>query len=396
MREKIYRTISISVIMVLLVCNIRVFSMEVVSGDEISASENATVEEGTNDDVDVSDEVNTDAVSENNAESFTVQTDSVDNEIISVMLPTVEVGDTFSFFIDPQNILYNSYADSDDVYVEEGVHMLFINRAGGGYSLSGSSDKLDIVNRSTVPVEITAKASLENIDNINVLDSRDIGDSNTCDMYLALVDDEGNEYPLSADGEVSFTVRLDKAPIDAYAYEYDEESGEYVYASQLSDVAFDSFSMGLTGDCSATDNWADINVNPVVRISWSVEPVIEDTEISEDISGDEESDEEELEDVDSVSQNEADIDEADIDDTGDESDSDDSEEDAENHNNTVSDSNIPDTGIVSDNNADVNDTDSNSVSDNNADEGEPDSPEQDNDDTDDISGDSVSDNNAGE
>ncbi len=368
--------------------------MEVVSGDEISVSENATVEEDTNDDVDVSDEVDIDAVSENNAECFTVQTDRVDNEIISVVLPTVEVGDTFSFFIDPQNILYNSYADSDDVYVEEGVHMLFINRADGGYSLSSSSDMLDIVNRSTVPVEITATASLENIDSINVLNSRDIGDSNTCDMYLALVDEDGNEYPLIADGEVSFTVRLDKVPIDAYAYEYDEESGEYVYASQISDVAFDSFFMGLTGDCSATDNWADININPVVKISWSVEPIIDDIVISEDVSEDGES-----EDVDSVSQNEADIeDDGSANADGGETDTSDSISDDNIQDSSVSDNNMPNNESVSENNVDEKDVNSSGVSENfvnNAETELGESDDKDLSDTDTPPEESVSDNSAG-
>ncbi len=390
MRKKIYRTISISVMMVLLICNIRVFSMEVVSGDEVSASENATVEEES------IEEIGTEAVSENNTESFTVQTESVDNEIISVVLPTVEVGDTFRFFIDPQDILYNSYADSDDIFVEEGAHMLFINRSDGGYSLSGSSDKLDIINRSTVPVEITATASLENVDGINVLNSRDIGDSNTCDMYLALVDEYGNEYPLSADVEVSFTVRLDKAPIGAYAYEYDEESGEYVYASRLTDVAFDSFSMGLTGDCSATDNWANINVNPVVKISWIVEPIIEYTVVSEDVS--EDSGSEESEDVDSVIQNEADIeDNGSANTDGGEPDTSDSNSEDANQDSSVSDNNIPDNTSVSDNDADVNNIDNSIVSDNSANDTETESGETEGRDSSDTGippEDSVSDNNA--
>ena len=357
MREKIYRTIAISVIMVLLICNINVFSMEVVSGNEAIVSGN----EAVYDDESVS---GNEAVSDNSADSVIVQADSVDNEIISVVLPSVEVSDTYSFYIDPQNILYNSYADSDEVTVEEGAHMLFINRADGGCSLSGTSDKLDVINMSTVPVEITAVAYLENVEEINILDSRPYGESSTCDMYLALVDDTGNEYPIPASGEVSFTVILDKAPNGAYAYEYDEESGEYVYASQLSDIAFDSFSMGLTGDCSATDNWANISQNPIVRFSWIVEPIIENEVTDEDIVEDD-TDSEDVESVDTgetVSDNtalEPDVDGDDTDDADSEEgtnsvpEGDSSVSTVSENASTVSENNITDTGeetSVSDNN----------------------------------------------
>ncbi len=209
------------------------------------------------------------------AEGVTVPTE--DKEVVSVVLPVVEERDPFSFFIDPLHIFYNTFGDSSgDITVEEDTYLLFYNRDESEYTLSSRSDRLKIINKSTVNVELTITAKLENIDGIFVIQEDWFEERESCDLYLALVDNEGNEQPLSEDGEVSVTVNLDRAPLDAYAYVLDEDAGEYGYICQTEDVAFDTYSFGLTGACNEKGDWTGISGTPHVTVSWSVEPVIPD------------------------------------------------------------------------------------------------------------------------
>lgn len=215
----------------------------------------------------------TENTAENETENVIVPTES--KEIISLELPVVEERDPFSFFIDPLHIFYNTFGNSGgDITVEEDTYLLFHNRDEGGYTLSSRSDSLKITNKSTVPVKVTITAKLENADGISVMQEEAFEDRDSCDLYLALVDDEGNEQPLSADGEVSVTVNLDRAPLDAYAYVLSEDTGEYQYVYQAKDVAFDTYSFGLRGGCNGKGDWTGISGKPHVTISWNVEPIV--------------------------------------------------------------------------------------------------------------------------
>ncbi|MCI9141185.1 MAG: hypothetical protein HFH87_01020 [Lachnospiraceae bacterium] len=217
----------------------------------------------------------TEKATENAPENVTVPTEN--KEVISVVLPVVEDSDPFSFFIDPLHIFYNTFGSSGgDITVEEDTYLLFYNRDGGGYKLSSRSDSLRIINQSTVPIEVTITAKLENADGISVMQDREFGDRDSCDLYLALVDNEGNEWPLSENGEVSVTIKLDRAPLDAYAYTLCEDTGEYQCVCQLEEAAFDAYSFGLVGACNEKGDWAGISGKPHVTISWNVEPVISD------------------------------------------------------------------------------------------------------------------------
>lgn len=195
-------------------------------------------------------------------ETELVETEPVNEseEIVSVVLPVVEDSDPFSFFIDPLNILYNSFEDSDEVTVEEGTNLLFINRQSDKFALSSRSDMLTITNQSTVPVDVTLIAKIDNLDSINMMQTSDFGESDACELYLALVDDEGNEQPLSETGEVSITVRLDQLT--------DSESG----------AIYDSYSFGLKGACNKDGDWSKLSCSPYISVTWNVEPVLSDAE----------------------------------------------------------------------------------------------------------------------
>ena len=217
------------------------------------------------------------------------------NDVVSVALPSVsEGGDSpFDFIIDPQELIFaTDAAKYGGGKVEEGATLLFRNH-DGEYDFSRRSDRLTVKNQSNVPVVVTITASIDDLGDIDVVGSSDFGDSEACNMYLAVIDDEGNEQPISEDGEISITTEMRRAPEDAYVYRIDEENGSYSYelSRDPEDIDFDSYSFGLTGYCNPNGNWQDIAVHPVVRITWKVEPVLSEEE-QEEIEQQEEPEEE--------------------------------------------------------------------------------------------------------
>lgn len=237
-------------------------------------------------------------VAENAPENVTGPTAS--SELISVELPIIEERDPFNFFIDPLHIFYNTFGNSGgDITVEEDTCLLFHNRDESGYTFSSRSDRLEIINKSTVPIKVTVTAKIEYADGIVVVQDKEFADRSSCDLYLALVDNKGNEQSLSGDGEVSIVAYLDQAPLDAYAYELNEDTGEYQYVCQSEDMVFDIYSFGLIGACNERGDWGRINGTLHGTISWNVEPVVSEESGAEGEldKKPEENFEEELEDI---------------------------------------------------------------------------------------------------
>ena len=206
-------------------------------------------------------------------------------DVGSVALPSIsEDGDSpFDFIIDPQELIFaTDAAKYGGGKVEEGATLLFKNH-DGEYDFSRRSDRLTVKNQSNVPVVVTITASIDDLGDIDVVGSPDFGDSDACSMYLAVVDDEGNEKPISEEGEISVSTEMRKAPEDAYVYRIDEENGSYSYEFSRSpeEIDFDSYSFGLTGYCNPNGNWQDISIHPIVRITWKVEPLLSEEEIEQ-------------------------------------------------------------------------------------------------------------------
>ena len=242
---------------------------------------------------------------EGGTEAFgSVMLPTIKEEIISVDLPTVGDESPFDFYIDPQGLLYDTGAvRHGGGVVEEGAYLLFHNHDEGEYDFSGRSDRLKVTNRSTVPVNITITAKISDLGDLRMDQDGSFEDEDDCAIYLAIVDDEGNERVLSEDGEVSVEVELSSAPSEAYTFRYDESTDTYEYVYQNDeDISFDSYSFGLRGECNANADWSGISASPRVMVTWSVDPVMPDRpeETDEDIekeTSEEISDKQDLEDV---------------------------------------------------------------------------------------------------
>ncbi len=197
------------------------------------------------------------------------------DNIISVVLPTVGEDSPYDFFLDPDSLIFQTGAAKyGGGRVEENAHLLFHNRKNDTYDYSRISDSLNIVNKSTVPVSVTISARMTDLGGVGMSDSADLSGYTDPTMYMALIDNEGNLQPIPSDGEVSIYAELEKAPSGVYTWIYDSETDSYRY--QINDdsgVIYDSYSFGLTGDCSVGDAWRNVNIYPKVEITWHVEPI---------------------------------------------------------------------------------------------------------------------------
>ena len=238
-------------------------------------------------------------------ESVTVDTELVDNEIIAVEMPIIDEEYMLDFYIDPDSMIYRTMHIPDGKHeVEENAHLLFHNWDCEKYAYSHNSDMLTVSNQSTVPINVTITAKIENMGGIGLSQDPDFSESDECAIYLAITDDAGNEQPLTGEGEVSLTVELQEAPAGAYVYQQSEETGEYDYAYLQNDgeIDFDSYSFWLTGQSNPNASWEYMSGHPKVTVTWHIEPIMTDRyeetdEEAEGESSEEISDEQDLENV---------------------------------------------------------------------------------------------------
>lgn len=211
-------------------------------------------------------------------ESITIPVQMMGDDVVSVSLPVIGESGTsvFDFILDPQELLYETDAVRyGGGVVEEDATLLFYNKEGA-YDFSQHSDWLTVTNRSTVPVRVTISAQVTDIGDLKLVESADFAESIEPDIYLAIVDDQGNIQPLSADGQASVSFEMDEAPENTYVFRLDEETHTYQYGMSMdpNKIDFDTYSFGLTGACNSNAEWQNISVHPMITVTWYVEPII--------------------------------------------------------------------------------------------------------------------------
>lgn len=216
-------------------------------------------------------------------ESVTLPLEVEKEDVISMVLPTVTEGEKspFDFILDPLGLLHKTNAARfGGGVVEEGATLLFENKEGE-YNFSRYSDRLAVTNRSTVPALLTISAQVTDLGEMHMVESDDFTDSDDCSVYLAVVDNQGNEHPLSADGEVTIQVEMKAAPKYAYVYKLgdDLQSYQLVQSKDFEETDFDTYFLGLVGACNPNADWSDnISAHPMVTVTWQIEPIIAEQE----------------------------------------------------------------------------------------------------------------------
>lgn len=179
-----------------------------------------------------------------------------DKNVISVELPDNINGENspFNFILDPYRLLEQTDAMRYGIgSVEEGATLLFHNSVGE-YDFSRFSDRLTVTNRGDTPITVTVSASVSDLGEIELADLNEFGRNSVGSIYLAIVDDRGNEEPILADQETSVSVEL----------------------------ASGSYSFGLTGASDPNADWLEVSVHPKVTLIWRITPAQaedEDTDI---------------------------------------------------------------------------------------------------------------------
>lgn len=163
-------------------------------------------------------------------------------KIISLELPLTDgmSRSPFDFIMDPQGLIEaTDAARYGDIRFEEGATMYFEN-TNGEYDYSHQSDFLEVISRSTVPIRVTVEARVENLNQ---------------SIYLALVDNYGNEIPIDSDGTAVIDTEMEACE--------DEDT-------------YSTYAFALTGTCNPDADWSNVSEQPSITITWTAEPIADE------------------------------------------------------------------------------------------------------------------------
>lgn len=172
------------------------------------------------------------------------------SDVISIELPVMEeAGSAFDFIMDPQGLINATNAVKyGGRSFEPGATIYFENRSGE-YDFSHMSDWVNITNRGSVPVRVTIKAQMQNVSDVIMAENEAFNDEKAKQIYLAIVDSQGNTYPLAADGTVVVQTEIDAVREDAYS----------------------CYMFRLTGACNSKGDWHTLKVKPHIVVEWKIE-----------------------------------------------------------------------------------------------------------------------------
>lgn len=196
------------------------------------------------------------------------------SDVFDVVLPT-DSGTTFDYILDPTGVIKATEAEKyGGATFADGATVFFANAAtteGGSVTYSATSDAIKAVNKSTMDVDITVKASVAEVSGITMASSATFdADDTSAGLYLALKDSDTNnsDTAVTADGvELTSTIA---ALDDAYETKYVD--GKYVKQLKADATGFEEYSFQLTGACNPKGEWAGLTEEPpVVSVVWSIE-----------------------------------------------------------------------------------------------------------------------------
>ncbi len=246
-------------------------TVNIPSAADTVDDENAELPQNDVDDTSDPDKIageETSSAAEQTISDGNAQTDSLEEEVISVEFPTLgESGvQPFDFILDPQRLITaTDGVKYGNITFEEGSTLYFRNMEGS-YDYSSRSDHLMITNRSTVPVAVTLTACLQNYEGISLTNDPTFKGDNRDSIYLALVDDNGWVVPLSESGEVKII------------YEMREISGN----ESMGGTVAERYSFGLVGACNPNGSWEYLAELPQVVVTWKVTPILDDETVVSD------------------------------------------------------------------------------------------------------------------
>lgn len=206
----------------------------------------------------------------------------VDEEVYCVVLPTqADNDDTFDFILDPQDLINKTdHAAYDSINSVSGNQLYFTNDD----ELSGTSATLTVINKSSVDVNVTVEATVNDLAGgsddsayeISLADSADFADDATS-IYLGLNVDADDAVALTADDGASVTKTLAGAPSE-YETKYEDNAYAYVLKEDADEDAFETLEFSLTGACNTNADWTNAkDAVPSISLVWGFDKAGEST-----------------------------------------------------------------------------------------------------------------------
>lgn len=206
--------------------------------------------------------------------------------VTRIEFPIIENNNLFDFIMDPMGLVYmTNAAKYGGGNVEEGATVLFKN-TGGDNLFSDTSDYLTFRNKGNTPVEVVIKATITNTGNLEMTSDKTFANVAGPALYLALVDTNGNEIPLSPTGETTIDTVLEGSLQDTSVYRWNYETHSYELTDSAGDEEAGAYHFALTGACNADANWSRVDARPTVKVSWSARALNEEETEKEDTSSD--------------------------------------------------------------------------------------------------------------
>lgn len=198
---------------------------------------------------------------------------TVSKDVVSVVLPSIAVDDTtFDFILDPEGLIdatsaarYNS--------ATFGTGTLFFantNEDGDVTGYSNASDALTVINKSSIPVDVSLSAAVTDATGITLTDDSTFADDTSASVYLAITDGT-NTVPIT-DAGASVSTQIDAAPTGSYKVQWNstDEKYEFVLADEAN-TEFAEYSFQLTGASNTAGDWSGLEeVAPSVEVVWNV------------------------------------------------------------------------------------------------------------------------------
>lgn len=220
--------------------------------------------------------VSAEDTSQNEESAVSKLTADVETDIYQVVMPTETEG-IFDFILDPQRLInetngamYNGKSFEKDCTV-------FFKRSDGKSKedYSCKSDSAAIINKSTMPVEVSLEVKVDSssLGGIVMTEDRTFKKDKSASLYLAVVDGK-KEVPVGKDG-VIIRKTVEAAPDGAYGYVYDSNKREYIYGlkKDITNVLFDEYSFQITGAANKKGDWTTLGkAVPKIVVTWKVLP----------------------------------------------------------------------------------------------------------------------------
>lgn len=198
---------------------------------------------------------------------------TVSTDVFSVVLPTLADPDTtFDFILDPEGLIKATSAARYN-NATFGTGTLFFANTGADGSVTGysnTSDELTVINKSSIPVDVSLSAAVKNATGITLTDDSTFTDDTSASVYLAITD--GTNTIAITDAGASVSTQIDAAPTGSYKVQWNstDEKYEYVLADEAN-TTFADYSFQLTGASNADGNWSGLEeVTPSVEVVWNV------------------------------------------------------------------------------------------------------------------------------